>query len=324
MIASTLLASVIVPAYNATSTLPACLGALQKQTVPRSSYEIIVVDDGSTDETAEVARSFGIRLVSQTNTGPAAARNQGARLAHAPILLFTDADCTPAPNWIAQMLLAFEDPHVIGAKGVYDTRQREVVARFVQLEYEDRYDRMRDLDQIDFIDTYAAGYQRDIFLQMGGFDTTFPTASVEDQEFSFRLAKTGQRLVFAPQARVFHLHDRTMAEYFRRKYWIGYWKVRVMRAYPDKLIHDSHTPQILKLQMGLAALGGLLILSGIFEWQLIVVGLVAWVLLLLSSLPFMIKIGRWDPQVILVASILLFARAWALGLGFLFGLFGYY
>jgi len=118
----------------------------------------------------------------------------------------------------------------------------------------------------------------------------------------------------------YSIHDHTLGEYARRKFWIGYWKVRVMREHPDKLVRDSHTPQVLKLQMGLAALGALLAVGGILSWWLQLAGLVAWAALLLSGLPFLIKLLRRDPAVMLVAPLLLFVRAWALGLGFLVGL----
>ena len=247
--------SVIIPVYNGAAALPASLCALQRQTCPPD--EVIVVDDGSTDGSADVARGFGVCVISQRNAGPAAARNRGATVAQGDILLFTDADCVPAPDWVERMVIAFTDPAVAGAKGTYRTCQRELVARFVQAEYEDRYARMRLLQTIDFVDTYSAGYRRDVFLSSGGFDTSFPTASVEDQEFSFRLAEAGHRLVFVPDAQVFHTHDRTLGEYARRKFWIGYWKVRVVREHPDKLVRDSHTPQVLKVQILLLAFGGL-------------------------------------------------------------------
>jgi len=320
--------STVLPVYNGAETLPECLQALLAQTLPVDQYQVIVVDDGSTDDTAEVARSFGVQVISQPNAGPAAARNRGAQAAQGDILLFTDADCIPAPDWVERMAAAFTEPNVVGTKGVYRTRQRELVARFVQAEYEDRYDRMRTLEPIDFVDTYSAGYRRDVFLAFGGFDTSFPTASVEDQEFSFRLAEAGHRLVFVPDAQVFHTHDRTPGEYARRKFWIGYWKVRVMLEHPDKLVRDSHTPQVLKLQMGLAALGALLVVGSVLTsagsvepgWWLALAGLAAWAALLVSGLPFLIKLLRRDPAVMLVAPLLLFVRAWALGLGFLVGL----
>jgi GT2 family glycosyltransferase len=311
--------SVIIPVYNGAQTLPACLQALQAQTHPPD--EIIIVDDGSTDESAAVAAQFKVKVLAQPNLGPAAARNHGAQAAQGNILLFTDADCVPAPDWVARMLAPFVEPGTAGAKGEYRTRRPELVARFVQQEYQERYDRMAQQPQIDFVDTYSAGYRRSIFLATGGFDPTFPTASVEDQEFSFRLAEQGYRLQYVPGAVVYHDHDRSLGEYAGRKYWIGYWKALVMRRYPAKLAHDSHTPQVLKVQMGLAAGGGLLLLAGSIarNGRLLSVGGLAWLLLGISGFSLYLKIWRRDRPVLLVAPLLLWVRAWALSLGFLSG-----
>lgn len=311
--------SVIIPVYNGRHSLPACLYALQCQTRPPD--EIIVIDDGSTDDTAAVAAEFDVIVLSQANAGPAAARNYGARVATGELLLFTDADCVPAADWIERMVAPFADPLVVGAKGEYRSHQRGLVARFVQQEYQDRYDRMVRQAQIDFVDTYSAAYRRQIFLKMGGFDTTFPTASVEDQEFSFRLAEQGYCLVYVPGAIVYHQHDRTLAEYVQRKYWIGYWKALVTRRYPAKLARDSHTPQSLKVQMGLAVLGAGLLVGGriIRRRPATKSGGLAWIILILSGLPFYMKLLRRDAGVLVVAPTLIFARAWALSWGFLRG-----
>jgi glycosyltransferase involved in cell wall biosynthesis len=311
--------SVIIPVYNGGRTLPDCLRALQNQTYPPD--EVIVVDDGSTDDTAAVAARFGVTVLSQVNAGPAAARNRGAEAARGSILLFTDADCVPAPDWIERMSAPFADPTVAGAKGEYRTRQRELIARFVQQEYQDRYDRMAGRSQIDFVDTYSAAYRRDLFLAAGGFDPTFPTASVEDQEFSFHLAGQGHRLVYVPGAIVYHQHDRNLAQYARRKYWIGFWKALVTRRYPAKLVRDAHTPQMLKVQMGLAALGGIMLMAGgaTRKRPALIGGWLAWALLLLSGFRLYIKILQRDAPVLVVAPFLLLVRAWALGGGFVLG-----
>jgi len=89
--------SVIVPAYNAARTLGACLEALGQQTMPREQYEIILVDDGSTDDTAQIAgRYAGVKVLKLArNRGAAAARNAGIAAAQGELLLFTDADCIP-------------------------------------------------------------------------------------------------------------------------------------------------------------------------------------------------------------------------------------
>ncbi len=326
--------SVIVPAYNAAATLPACLAALAAQDYPRERCEVIVVDDGSQDETAALAEAAGVHVIRQANAGPAAARNAGAAAAQGELLLFTDADCAPVPGWISALVAPFADPEVAGAKGAYLTRQRELVPRFTQLEYEDRYDRMAGAETIDFVDTYSAAYRREVFQANGGFDTIFPTASVEDQELSFRLAEKGYRLVFVPQARVYHRHNPTLRAYVRRKFYIGYWKALLARWHPTRLVKDSHTPQALKVQMilaalalaalaaaGLAAIAAGTNLLGAWAWEgaLIVAGLAA-LAFTLTAAPFLAKVWRKDRDVLPAAVGLLWARALALGAGFGLGL----
>jgi lipopolysaccharide/colanic/teichoic acid biosynthesis glycosyltransferase/GT2 family glycosyltransferase len=311
--------SVIVPACNAEQTMARCLETLACQTIPRAAYEVIVVDDGSTDRTAEIACRYGARLIRQPNTGPAAARNQGAQVARGEILLFTDADCAPAPDWIERMTEPFRDLEIAGSKGVYRTWQKELVARFVQLEYEDKYARMSHQDRIDFVDTYSAAYRREIFLANGGFDPLFPTASVEDQEFSFRLARKGYRLVFAPQAAVDHLHDTTLRQYWQRKFGIGYWKALLLRWHPDRAVRDSHTPQILKAQIGLMALLGLSLLMVPF-WALARwFALSITVAFAITAAPFLCRVICRDPVVAVAAPFLLVVRALALGTGLVTG-----
>jgi lipopolysaccharide/colanic/teichoic acid biosynthesis glycosyltransferase/glycosyltransferase involved in cell wall biosynthesis len=308
--------SVIVPAFNAASTLKACLAALNNQTYPHDLYEVIVVDDGSTDTTASIAQDAGARLIHKKNQGPAAARNSGVEAATGDFVLFTDADCAPAPDWIEKMIEAFCDPNVVGAKGVYRTSQKELMARFVQCEYEDKYDRLINQTQIDFIDTYSAAYRRSRFLENGGFDPIFPRPSVEDQEFSFRLAEKGYRLVFVPNAIVYHRHDRTLSEYARRKYNIGYWKALLIRWHPDKIAHDSHTPQIIKIQIMLLGLIGLALASWSIRPSLGKVSIIALVMLFgLSAVPFTIKLLRQDKALLTIILPALVVRAAALGAG---------
>lgn len=307
--------SVVVPARNAARTIGNCLEGLLEQSVPRDLYQVIVVDDGSTDDTRRVAQGAGVELIAQPHEGPAAARNRGVVASRGAIVLFTDADCVPEGNWIEEMLQPFEDPEIVGVKGVYRTRQRGIVPRFVQLEYEERYELMARQRWIDFIDTYSAGYRREVFLAEGGFDTQYPNASVEDQELSFRLAERGHKMVFNPGAAVYHHHPETLMAYVRRKFNIGYWKVRVLRRHPGKAVSDSHTPQSLKVQMSMALfLVPILALVFLrpFFWYL---SLLTGVLFMLSVVPFSVKTLRKDLAVGLISPLLLFVRAMALGLG---------
>lgn len=311
--------SVVVPARNAASTIDDCLSGLQTQSVPKDRYEVIVVDDGSTDETPDIVEKHDVTLVSQPPRGPAAARNKGVAASEGETVLFTDADCVPDENWIAEMVRSFGDAEVVGVKGVYRTRQKDIVARFVQCEYEERYELMARRRWIDFIDTYSAGYRREVFLAQGGFDTRYPNASVEDQELSFRLAERGYKMVFNPQAIVYHQHPKTLTAYFKRKFNIGYWKMRVLRTHPGKAVSDSHTPQTLKAQMVLVVTTVALALMGMWRASCCFAAGLSFLLLLVSVMPFSLKALRKDLPVGLISPFLLLVRALALGLGMVRG-----
>ncbi len=314
--------SIVIPAFNSAATVTRCLESLERQTTPRDEYEIILVDDGSTDGTSDLARREGVRVIRQENAGPAAARNRGVEAAQGELILFTDADCEAPPDWVECFRQVFSDPSVAGAKGTIRTRQRSLVARFAQLEYEDKYDRLAHRAHIDFIDTGSAAYRRGIFVGNGGFDTNFSTASGEDVDLSYRLAQRGYCLVFAPQAWVYHPHPTTVRTYARRKYRVGYWRVRMYKNHPAKMIDDSHTPQSLKLEMLLATGAVGVFAPGILYPPAFAAAGVLALFFLLTTLPFVVKAWRKDRAVAVVAPLLLLIRSWALSAGFAAGVLG--
>src|SRR4030065_2472512 len=306
--------SIVIPTFNSAKVLKTCLESLANKTVGRKKYEVIVVDDGSTDETKDIVAKYPVRYIHQQNRGPAAARNNGVNHAQGEIVLFTDADCDPEPNWIEEMIKPLNDNQVVGVKGAYKTRQKELVARLVQIEYEHKYERMKKFKYIDFIDTYSAGYRKDIFLKYNGFDERYPKASVEDQEFSFRLSHDGHKMVFNPDAVVFHKHSASLMGYLRKKYKIAFWKVFLLKRHPGKVKTDTHTPQSLKIQMVLA-LSALLGIAGPVYQPMYYVSALSLLVFLLSCIPFVLFALKRDPAVAFVSPIILFLRSLALSVG---------
>lgn len=279
--------SVIVPAYQAAGVLGHCLQALTHQTVQRDQYEIIVINDGSTDDTAAIAGDGGADfVVSGPRRGPSGARNLGVHHANGGIVLFTDADCEPAPDWLAYMVGPFADPSVMGAKGAYRTRQRAVIARLVQLEYEIRYERMAQLPRIDFIDTYAAAYRRELLLSYGGFDEAYPIPSAEDVDLSFRIARDGHVLRFVPQAQVWHQHPASLRRYLIRKALYGFWRALLYLRYPEKISGDAHTDPALKAQFALLAVAIMSAVASLIWWPLVLLAGAMLLLFLGTTLPF--------------------------------------
>jgi cellulose synthase/poly-beta-1,6-N-acetylglucosamine synthase-like glycosyltransferase len=258
--------------------------------------------------------------VSQANAGPAAARNRGVREASGEIVLFTDDDCEPFPNWLREMLKPFEDPDVVGAKGVYRTRQPEPAARFVQIEYEDRYRMMARHATIDFIDTYSAAFRRDRFIESGGYDTAFPVACCEDSELSYRMSARGWRMVFVQAAIVWHQHPATFASYLRRKVRFAFWRVPAVKRTPGKMVKDSHHPQLMKLQLLFAPALFATFLSDLFGLCTIhPISLIVIVLFVLSTLPFSLRAFTKDPMVGILSPAILAARSCAQLIGVIGG-----
>ena len=110
------LVSIIIPAHNAAETLAECIEACRQQTY--RPLELIVVDDGSTDDTPRIAWVHPVHYIRQDQRGPAAARNRGAREARGAILAFTDSDCVPAEDWAARLVDGF-DEDTVAVGGTY-------------------------------------------------------------------------------------------------------------------------------------------------------------------------------------------------------------
>jgi glycosyltransferase involved in cell wall biosynthesis len=316
-------ASIIIPTYNGQKTIHECLTAIANQTQP--DFEVIVVDDGSTDNTATRVKAIAkkdprFKLLRQKNAGPARARNQGARAAQNPILIFIDDDCTADTNWLLEMLKPFSNKQIVGVQGRYKTKQKQIAARFGQIEIDHRYSIMARQKYIDFIGSYAAAYSKKVFLNAGGFDETFRIPSGEDPELSYRLAEQGHKMVFNPRAIVYHYHPASLYSYLKTKFYRAFWRVRMYKKHTNKIIKDSYTPQGLKFQMlffyaGAAGIVGSLAFPPLLFW-----GSVAWFVVIVLSTPFSVWALFRDPPVGVLSPIIIFLRTAAFCAGFVKGI----
>ena len=190
--------AVIIPAYNAAATLPRALSALADQDCDEP-HEVIVVDDGSTDETLRLAHEAGVRAIQMSSpAGPAAARNVGAASSSAPILAFTDADCTPSPSWLR--------------KGIDEIRNGAdlVTGRILPERPAGAFDRtLRVETKTALFESANLFVTRSAFEAAGGFSKpAFVPARVphfgEDVVFGWSAVRTGAEHVFAPEVVVRH------------------------------------------------------------------------------------------------------------------------
>jgi GT2 family glycosyltransferase len=208
--------SVIVPVHNNPGDLRLCLGALRAALTPDA--EIIVVDDGSTDDTASVAARLGVPVVTLAeNAGPAAARNQGAARARGAILFFVDADVVIAPGAIERVQRFFAGhPEQAAVFGSYDAQPRygSMVSRYRNLLH--HFVHQRGSHEASTFWAGCGAIRRSVFLEVGGFDAgRFRRASIEDIELGYRLRAAGYRIRLDPGLQGTHLKRWTLGSIVR-------------------------------------------------------------------------------------------------------------
>jgi GT2 family glycosyltransferase len=205
------------------------LRALAQQTVPTTDFEVIVVDDGSTDGTlswlASLATPYVLRAFGQAHGGPAAARNRGVAEARGELIVFLDDDVVPEADVLAAHRRAHggtTDSVVIGPMLPPAAWQRPAWIRWEEAKLVEQYEAMRDgrypCTPRQFF-TANASLRRSRFIAAGGFDDRFGRA--EDVELGYRLRDRGMRFAFEPQAKVWHYPRRTFASWRRTPYEYG-------------------------------------------------------------------------------------------------------
>jgi glycosyltransferase involved in cell wall biosynthesis len=310
--------TLVIPARNAGRTLRVCLDAVGVIRATGALRDVIVVDDGSTDETAKIAAEYGATVLTGAGDGPGSARNLGWRHAQTDWVWFIDSDCVPEPEALSRLLPHLADPAVAGVGGSYGNMRpdswlaclihEEIVERHLGMPYE-----------VNFLATFNVLYRRSILEESGGFDESLKLA--QDAELAYRIIKAGHRLRFASSSRVGHFHPTRFGRYLWTQARQGYYRIQLYRRHPDKLGGDAYSNWIDHIQPPLAAgICGLLpfLWLGPVSWML--AGM--WTGLLLCQLPMTIRLAT---RLGLMTSSLTFAgmslpRAFARAAGLSVGL----
>jgi glycosyltransferase involved in cell wall biosynthesis len=204
--------SIIIPAYNAASTLPRCLDSVLSQV--NSSTEVIVVDDGSTDSTFEIAAKYPVQVIAMpANCGSGPARNRGAAATRGSILLFLDADVTLSAGALARVNCLATQPDVVAVIGSYDDEPevRSTVSQFKNLAH--HYFHQRSAPEVSTFWSGCGAIKRTAFVLLGGFDERIP--EIGDVDLGYRLSAQGLRLRLDRELQVKHLKHWTLASLVR-------------------------------------------------------------------------------------------------------------
>lgn len=239
------LVSVVIPTHNRWSQLRRVLDGYARQTMSPGCFEVIVCDDASTDNTAACAEALGatlpfrLRVLRQDRKGPAAARNLGAAMALAPLLIFTDDDCVPD-----QALLATHHGSTragVATIGHIEWHPELTVTPFMDFVcpgYMFNFGQITDREHATYQCFYTANasIHRDDFIAVGRFDEGFPAAAYEDIELGYRLETSGVRLRYEPGAVIYHLHEMTLAAQLPRQRLNGHAAAYAIHKHPRMLL----------------------------------------------------------------------------------------
>ena len=222
-------ASIIIPALNEAENLSRNLPVVREQMGPTD--ELIVIDNGSTDETAAIAKKFGARVEHEPVRGRSRARNRGIQVAAGEMLLFLDADCRPSPNWLSGMSAPFENAKVGCVAGeiqlIYDSNElgaylnaKEHLSQEVNFNH----------PFLPYAGSGNVAFRRQVLDVIGGFDEAL--YSGHDADICWRMQlETPFQIILAKDARVDHFQSFTLAALVRQKRRHAYGSVLLFKKY---------------------------------------------------------------------------------------------
>ena len=210
--------SVVVPVRDGAGTLPVLLGSLERQTLARDRYEVIVVDNGSRDGTADIAQQSGAKVISDPVPNRARARNLGAAAARGDRIAFIDADCIATPTWLAVYSQHVDSAPLLAGPVVTTTGDSPNLV--------ERFERGWRFAQEGWVrDGWAATanlcVEPEALRAVGGFDEAYRHIA-EDADFCIRAGRAGYPLRFCADAEVLHPAETDIGPTLKRFFWHGY------------------------------------------------------------------------------------------------------
>jgi cellulose synthase/poly-beta-1,6-N-acetylglucosamine synthase-like glycosyltransferase len=214
--------SIIIPAYNEEKTIEVCIQSLLGLTYPKNRYEILIVDNNSTDDTPQIIQKYEVLYLREKNQSPAAARNLGIKKAKGEIIAFIDADCVADKNWLINLIKGFNTNTKIAGVGgkIRVFRPSNMIEKFGNLHLYNQNKFVKGTEgQLPFLASGNCAYKTGILKKVGLFDTSFITS--EDNDLGWRVHFLGYQLAYAPKAIVYHQMPKTLFLVLKRQFIYG-------------------------------------------------------------------------------------------------------
>jgi GT2 family glycosyltransferase len=232
--------SVVVCSYNGSATIRDTLEGLRR--LDYASFETIVVDDGSTDATPEIAREYGVKLISTPNQGLAAARNVGLAAASGEIVAYLDDDAYPDRDWLTYLAIGFLDSDVCGVGGpnLLPPEDGDVAECVANAPGGPAHVLLGDREA-EHIPGCNMAFRKDWLQAVGGFDPQFRCAG-DDVDLCWNVQRIGGRIGFHAGALVWHHRRSSVVRYWKQQLGYGKAEALLARKWPEKYNSAGHIP----------------------------------------------------------------------------------
>lgn len=325
---NTMKVSIILCTYNGAEKIRETIESLLNQDYPQHKLEIIVVNDGSTDRTAEIIGKYPLKLINHgQNKGLGAARNTGISHASGEIVCFTDDDCRVDKNWVRESVNIYrESPNIDGIGGkikpykmdnilekyayygknpIYDhvpcLNPRSRIKNYLKKSFAIKRQKLKNGQKLASIMGANSSYRKEMLERVGGFDSTFRRGV--DWEVNIRLNRIGVNLVYSDKIIVYHKHRVSLRSFLRHIYEYGKAYARVCNKHPEIKLIPYPVPLVFLLG----------IIANFFYPITIVCLFLAYYL---KELPYLIKILRKTTDIkVLIFPFIDIAREFVYNLG---------
>ena len=261
--------SIVIPVYNAQKKIGATLDALlHGQTVDKHLFEVIVVDNGSTDDSPQIAKAYPVIWRRETTPGPAAARNTGIRSAQSALIAFTDSDCVPYPDWLEKLLGAESSSSADVFGGPLEPLRSETLVEKYLAKYQNillfpQEDAMTGKrHSFQYVITANAMIRKTALEKVGMFDERFRYAVGEDADLGRRLYQAGCGFCYDEKIKVKHWNVDNVFDLYRHFFKRGYYDVLnpALPPSPMTVPSDSVFSELKKIAQFLSRLTWALVL----------------------------------------------------------------
>ena len=247
--------SIIIVTHNRCAQLKNEIELLRRQTIPQEQFEIIVIDDGSTDDTGDyLSQVADVRSARIENSGPAKARNAGATMAREDVLIFLDDDCMPHATWLEEFLRSFQRADADALGGSTSNALPLSVMSECYHRMTDAAERLLNSTTVVYCTGNHFGIRANVFRSIGGFSDEYRVGG-EDRDLVLRMSMNGYRVAFDAQISMPHAHRFTATSFLRHFWKFGEGSYILRKKFPPSILRPANVSVSQMIRMVVASAG---------------------------------------------------------------------